>query len=72
MTDSDPARSEALANLVRHAEEHDLYSKTATPLGERPPVEFHRTTRVLVYTVVFLGLILAVGVVWYVITDVLR
>lgn len=35
----------------------------------RPGVEFSRSTRILVYTSAVLGLVLAVGVVWYVFTD---
>jgi hypothetical protein len=36
---------------------------------ERPPVEFTRSTRVLVYTAAVLGLVLAFGVFWYVFTE---
>lgn len=35
--------------------------------AELPVVEFSRSTRILVYVAAMLGLVLAVGVVWYVI-----
>lgn len=53
MTDPDPV----LADPTRE--------RVADPT-ERPGVEFSRSTRILVYVAAALGLVLAVGVVWYV------
>jgi hypothetical protein len=36
---------------------------------ERPLAEFSRSTQILVHTAALLGLILAVGVIWYVLVE---
>ncbi len=52
-----PAPRAAVVAVPRHCEE----ACTA-----RPSVEFHRSTCALVYIAAGLGLVLAVGVLWYV------
>jgi hypothetical protein len=36
---------------------------------DRPPAELSRSTRILIYTAALLGLALAVGVFWWVLTE---
>lgn len=56
MTDPDPVLADPAKERLAHS-------------TDRPGVEFSRSTRVLVYTAALLGLVLAAGVVWYVIAE---
>lgn len=56
MTDPDPVLADPAKERLARA-------------TELPVAEFSRSTRVLVYTAAVLGLVLAAGVVWYVIAE---